>query len=110
MTTLSIGEIWLLMIASGIATFLIRASFIFAEGHYSAPHWLRQLMPFVPIAMLTALVLPDIALVEGSLALGVSNAKFWAGVTAVVVAARWRNILLTIASGFGALVLLRFVF
>ncbi len=107
MTTLSHLEIWLLLAACGVTTFLIRASFIFAEGHYSAPGWLRQLMPFVPIATLTALTAPDIALIEGALALGLSNAKLWAGVVAVLVAARWKNILLTIGSGFAALILLR---
>ena len=64
-------------------------------------------MKFRTIATLTALTIPDIALIEGALALGLGNAKLWAGVVAVLVAARWKNILLTIASGFAALIVLR---
>lgn len=107
MTAYSELQIWLLMLACGALTLLIRASFIFAQGHYSAPSWFRALMPFVPIATLSALTLPDIALVAHSVDLGPGNAKFWAGVVAIAVAARWRNILLTIGAGFLTLIVLR---
>ncbi len=107
MTTLTSLDIWTLMVLSGIATFLIRYSFIAAEGHYVAPTWFSRLMPFVPIAMLTALTVPDVALLQGQLVVGLANAKLWAAIVAIGVAARWRNILLTIASGFATLILVR---
>ena len=100
MTTYTSLQIWVLMVLSGLVTFLIRYSFIAAEGHYQAPEWFRSLMPFVPIAMLTALTVPDVAVASGALAIGLDNAKLWAAIVAAIVAARWQNILLTIASGF----------
>jgi branched-subunit amino acid transport protein len=103
------GQIWLLILACGLLTVAIRASFIFAQGHYSAPGWFRALMPFVPIATLSALTLPDIALAAGGLDLSFANAKLWAGIVAIAVAAKWKNILLTIGAGFAALVLIRAV-
>ena len=88
------------MLVCGAITFCIRYSFIAAEGHYQPPTWFRRLLPFVPIAALT---LPELVLVHGQVALGGGNARLWAGVAAIVVAALWRNTLLTIGSGFLAL-------
>lgn len=102
-------NIWGLMAMCGAITFAIRYSFIAAEGHYRPPTWFVRLLPFVPVAALTALVAPELVLADGVVAIGGGNPRFWAGLVAVVVAARWKNTLLTIASGFVALhVLQRF--
>jgi len=93
-------SLWLIFGAAGLLTFLIRLSFIAAEGRYRAPAWFVAALPFVPIAALTALVAPELLLVAGQLQLG---ARFWAGLVAIGVAAWKRHTLLTIASGFLAL-------
>ena len=100
-------RIWVLMLACGAVTFLIRLSFIAAEGRVSLPGWFRELLPFVPIAALTALVVPELVLVSGQLSVGFDNPRWWSGLVAVAVAAIWRNTLATIAAGFGAFYLLR---
>lgn len=100
-------NIWWLMIGCGAITFAIRYSFIAAEGHYTPPAWFKYLMPAVPVVALTALTLPDLILREGLVDLHLSNPRLWAGVVAIAVAARWKNTLLTIFSGFVALVALR---
>ncbi len=71
------------------------------------PSWFRLILPFVPIAALTALVTPELFLVSGQLAVTMDNPRLWAGVLAIVVAAIWRNTLLTIGAGFAAFALLR---
>ncbi|MCM2308048.1 MAG: AzlD domain-containing protein [Sulfuritalea sp.] len=100
-------NLWVLMLVCGLLTFAIRYSFIAAEGHYQPPPWFRRLLPFVPIAALTALVAPELLLMQGELVLGSGNLRLWAGLAAIVVAAVWRNTLLTIGSGFLALFLLQ---
>ncbi len=100
-------NIWWLMLVSGAVTFLIRYSFIAAEGHYLPPAWFRRLLPFVPIAALTALTAPELLLLQGEIVLGPGNARLWAGIVAIVVAAVWRNTLLTIGVGFLALFLIQ---
>ncbi|MDX9994400.1 MAG: AzlD domain-containing protein [Rhodocyclaceae bacterium] len=101
---------WLpLWLACGLVTFAIRYSFIALEGHYRPPAWFVRWLPFVPIAALTALTLPELLLVAGKLQVGTDNHRLWAGLVAIVVAARWKNTLLTIASGFAALALLRWL-
>ena len=100
---------WLpLWLACGLLTFAIRYSFIALEGHYRPPGWFIRWLPFVPIAALTALVAPELLLVAGKLA-PTDSPRFWAGLVAIGVAARWRNTLLTIAVGFAALWLLRWL-
>jgi branched-subunit amino acid transport protein len=95
------------MLLSGAVTFCIRYSFIAAEGHYQPPPWFRRLLPFVPIAALTALVAPELLLVQGDVMLGGGNPRLWAGLVAILVAAVWRNTMLTIGAGFLALFLIQ---
>ena len=100
-------NIWWLMLVSGVVTFLIRYSFIATEGHYQPPAWFRRLLPFVPIAALTALTAPELLLLQSEIVLGAGNVRLWAGIVAIVVAAVWRNTLLTIGVGFLALFLIQ---
>jgi branched-subunit amino acid transport protein len=100
-------NLWWLMLVCGAITFAIRYSFIAAEGHFQPPPWFSRLLPFVPIAALTALTAPELLLVQGEIMLGGGNPRLWAGLVAVIVAAIWRNTLLTIGCGFLALFLLQ---
>lgn len=96
------GHLFALWLVCGLLTFAIRYSFIALEGHFCPPAWFVRWLPFVPIATLTALTVPELLLAGGQLVL-LGNPKFWAGLAAIAVAARWRNTLLTIASGFAVL-------
>lgn len=100
-------NLWWLMLACGVITFGIRYSFIAAEGHYQPPTWFRRVLPFVPVAALTALTAPELFVVQGQVILGSGNPRLWAGIVAIAVAALWRNTLITIGTGFGALFLLQ---
>ncbi len=100
-------NLWALLLICGLITFCIRYSFIAAEGHYQPPSWFRRLLPFVPVAALTALTTPELLLVQGDITLGSGNPRLWAGFVAIIVAALWRSTLLTIGCGFAALLVLQ---
>jgi branched-subunit amino acid transport protein len=101
---------WLpLWVTCGLITFAIRYSFIALEGYYQPPGWFIRWLPFVPIAALTALTVPELLLVAGKLQAGTDNPRLWAGLAAIAIAARWKNTLLTIAGGFAAFGLLRWL-
>lgn len=93
-------------VAAGLATFLIRLSFIAVEGRVRLPAWFRNALQFVPAAMLSALIAPDLLMRDGHVTLGLDNARLYAGVVAIVVAARTRSVGWTIAGGMAALVAL----
>ena len=55
---MSATSIWLLFIAIGLGTFLLRFLFIYLFGKIEMPDWLRRALRFVPAAALAALVFP----------------------------------------------------
>ena len=103
--------IWALIVVVGAINFAARLSFIVLFARREMPPLLARALRHVPAAMLTAIVVPAIVFAApGELALGAGNVKLIAALVAGVVAWRWRNTLLTIAVGMGALWLLqRFV-
>ncbi len=100
-------NIWIVMLLGGLLTFGMRLSFIFLLGRLNVPDAVRRPLRFVPPAVLSALVLPDLLMPSGHLDLGIANYRWLAGLVAIVVAWRSRNILLTILAGTAALILLQ---
>jgi branched-subunit amino acid transport protein len=90
---------WWVMIFGGLATFIIRASFIILIGQREIPLLLRRALYFIPPAVLTAIILPELVLPKGQLNLSLANPNLLAGIVAVVVAWRTRSVLLTILVG-----------
>jgi branched-subunit amino acid transport protein len=90
---------WWVMVIGGLATFIIRASFIILIGQREIPLLLRRVLYFIPPAVLTAIILPELALPKGQLNLTLANPNLLAGIVAVVVAWRTRSVLLTILVG-----------
>ncbi|MBK8185337.1 MAG: AzlD domain-containing protein [Candidatus Competibacteraceae bacterium] len=98
-------NVWLIMVACGLVTFALRLSFIAAEGRVTFPRWFRLILPFVPVATLTALVAPELLLSQGALWLSWRNPRLVAGVIAVLIAAITRSVLWTLVGGFAVLAL-----
>ena len=98
-------SVWLTMALCGLLTFGLRLSFIAAEGRVTFPRWFRTVLPFVPVATLTALVVPELLMPHGVPWLSWSNARLMAGLVAIAIAAVTRSVLWTLVGGFAALVL-----
>lgn len=96
-------SLWLLIIAIGLLTFAFRFSSIVLLGRAEMPTILRRALRFVPPAVLTAIFMPELMEPGGVLNLSLSNTHLLAGVLAIVVAWRTRNVVLTIAVGMIAL-------
>lgn len=93
-------SVWLTIILCGVVTFIIRLSFIAAEGKVAFPPGFRRVLPFVPVATLTALVVPDLLMPQGTLWLAWDNARLMAGLAAIGIAATTRSVLWTLVGGF----------
>ena len=100
-------KIWLIMIALGVGTFLIRISFIALFGSREIPPLLQRALRFVPASVLSALVVPQILTRNNALDFSLSNPQLIAGVVAGLVAWRTKNVLYTIMSGMIILWLLQ---
>ena len=100
-------SLWLAMLAAGAATFMIRYSFIGSAGRFSMPGWFVRMLRFVPVAALTALVWPDLLIVDQQIVF--DSPRLIAGLLAALVAWRSANILCTIATGTVALWVLQWL-
>ena len=96
------------MILGGlVCTYLTRLSFILLIPADRVPRVLGRGLKYIPPAVLSAILLPELVIRDGSLDLALSNHRLIAGVFAALVAWRLRNTWLTIATGLIALWLLR---
>jgi len=102
--------LWLTLIVIGLLTFGTRLVFIALAERVSMPPWFERGLRFVPVAALTAILVPEILKPEGNLDLSLGNARLLAGALAVLVAWRTKNVLLTIAVGMAALLILQAAF
>ena len=100
-------NIWPVIIIGGLLTFGMRLSFIYLLGRVDIPPAARRALQFVPPAVLSALVLPELLMPSGHLDLSFANHRWLAGLIAVLVAWRTRSTLLTILAGMAALLILQ---
>ena len=100
-------KIWIVILGVSACTYLLRASFIVFADPHRFPKRFRQALAFVPPAVLAAIVAPGLLLHDGSLALGADNPRWIAGAVAIVVGAKSRSMLATIATGMVVLWLLQ---
>jgi branched-subunit amino acid transport protein len=97
----------LLILCAGLLTFGTRLSFILLLERIRVPDWFRRGLRFVPVAVLSAITLPELVNLGGKLALTWHNAQLPAGIVAVLVAWRTKNVFLTILVGMAALYLFK---
>lgn len=95
--------VWLTIVACGIVTYATRLSFIAVHERIAVPDWFARALTFVPVAVLSAIILPEILVLNDALNLSLLNPRLLAGIVAVVVAWRTRNVWATIAVGMVAL-------
>jgi branched-subunit amino acid transport protein len=90
----------------GVGTYLMRLSFIALSGRYELPPLVQRALRYVPPSVLTALIVPDLVGQGGAVSLSLGSARLVAGVVAIVVAWRSRNVFLTLIAGMVVLWLL----
>ncbi len=95
------------MVLAGLLTYAIRLSFIVLLGRFTVPDWFRRALRFVPAAVLSALIVPGLFDRAGAMDFSARNPQIWAGILAIAVAWRTKNVLLTIAAGMVALLALQ---
>lgn len=96
-------RIWIIILAAGALTFLIRLSFIGFVGDREFPEGLKRALRFVPPSVLAAIILPGVVAPDRQLDLSPGNLQIYAALLAAAVAWYTRNILATIGAGMIAL-------
>ncbi len=99
MTITNDGATVLTILACGVATLLLRASFVIWHSRLSVPHWFTRSLKFVAAAVLPALVVPEV-LFRGTLPGDFVNYyRIIAAVLALLVAWRTRHLFATLTVG-----------
>ncbi|MBI5305958.1 MAG: AzlD domain-containing protein [Chloroflexi bacterium] len=96
-------ELWLIILVAGIVTYATRLSFIAAHGRVDMPVWFTRGLAFVPVVVLSAIILPELLAHGGAFDVSLGNARLLAGILAGLIAWRTKNVWLTIALGMIAL-------
>ena len=102
------NSFWLVMVIVGILTFGIRLSFILILDRWQPPPLLQHSLRFVPIAVLSAIILHELVMPTGTIDISLSNLRLLAGFVAVLVAWKTKNIVWTITAGMGVLLILQY--
>ncbi len=87
----------------GLITYGLRLLPVLLVERIGIGHTARQALRFVPTAVLSAIIFPELFMPGGQLDISLGNARLLAGLLAVIVAWRTRNVLWTIAIGMAAL-------
>ena len=101
---------WATIIAAGLLTYATRLFPIISYGRFEMPIQVERALRFVPVAVLTAIFLPEMAYIQEELMLSFRNPRLLAGLLAIVVAWRTKNVMYTILVGMLTLWVLQYLF
>ncbi|HEY5984295.1 MAG TPA: AzlD domain-containing protein [Anaerolineales bacterium] len=102
-------SILLIFVLGGLLTFGMRLSFIYLLGRVALPDSVRRMLRFVPAAVLSAIIAPELLLHTGSFDLSLGNTRLLAGLAAIAIAWWTKNTLITILAGMAFLLALQFL-
>ena len=102
--------LWLTMLAAGLITYGYRLSSIQLFSRREIPEFLQRALRLVPPAVLTAIIFPELLMYGGPVDISLHNFRLVAGIIAILVAWRTRNVVLTILVGMAALLIMQKLF
>ena len=93
----------LLILGLALTSLIPRASFILLFARWPVPALVQRALRYVPAAVFSAILVPELVLTAGSVHIGLDNPRLLAGILGGAIAWRTRNTLLTIVAGMLAL-------
>lgn len=102
-------NIWLVLILGGLITFGMRFSLIYllGEGRFEVPEMMSKALHYVPPAVLSAIIFPELFYRADALDISLGNTRLLAGIIAILVAWFSKNTLVTILVGMVTLLILQ---
>lgn len=92
-----------MLLGMALVTFGVRYPVLALVSRIHLPDPIMSALKFVPPAVLSAIILPEVVMPDGSLALSIDNANLVASIVAILIAWRTKNLLLTIVLGMLAM-------
>ena len=102
--------IWFLIVATGLFNFLARFIMLSRVTRRKLPAWIGEALNFVPIAVLTAIIVPAVLIDPVSQNFSIlDNPRLLAALIAVAVALITRQVITTIGAGLATLWVLKWL-
>ena len=102
--------IWFMMVVTGIFTFGTRFLMLSRVASKKLPAWRVEALNFVPIAVLTAIIVPAVLIDPVSQSFSIlDNPRLFAALIAVTVALITRQVITTIGAGLTTLWILEWL-
>ena len=98
---------FLLILGMMIVTFSARYPVLVLVGRIDLPERVFRALRYVPVAVLSAITIPELFVRDKQIAIIITNAYLIGGIVSIIVAWRTRNLLLTILIGMGTFLLWR---
>lgn len=98
-----------LIIGMAVATLATRLMPFVVLGKRKLPENFRVWLSYVPPAVLSAMLFPEVVLRRGHLAFQTDNLYLWGTLLAFAIGFATRNLFWTVLSGMGSVALLRLV-
>lgn len=97
----------ILVAGMALVTFLLRYPLLALVGRIELPDLLIRALRYVPVAVLTAIIIPMMLMPQGEMDIAPANAYLVAGLFSATIAWRAKNLLLTIGLGMAFFLLWR---
>ena len=92
-------NLWIVIIVAGLITYAIRLSMIVMSERVTLPSRLQQALRYVPVAVLSAIIFPELLQPGGVFNISFGNLRLLAGIVAIGVAYFTKNVMWTVAAG-----------
>jgi branched-subunit amino acid transport protein len=99
----------LLILGMMLVTFGVRYPMLAIVGRLQLPPSVIRALGYVPVAVLTGIIVPEVVMPQDRIDIGINNAYLVAGILAVIVSWRTKNLLATIVIGMSGFLLWRAV-
>lgn len=93
------SEVFYIIIGMTLVTYFTRFGALALFRFTGVPTWLNRWLKYVPVAILTSLIVPALLLPKGYLDISLQNHYLIAGIAAAFVAYKSRNIIATLGLG-----------
>jgi len=103
------SSLWITLVIIGLLTLATRLSFILLLEKWKPPEVFRRGLRYVPLAVLPALIFPEIFIHNNTIAIPLDFPRLAAALVAGLVAWRTKSILLTIGIGMLIFYLMRMI-
>lgn len=103
-------QFWILILVLALGTWLMRSLPIMLHGRVTPKPWTERLLRYVPVAALTALVVPGALYLHTGDQYHFAPARLVAMLAAFFAALRTKNVVVTLLVGMGVLWLAQWAF